>query len=100
MQWGPAASERLVAQAEAYATGTVTASVAIIRSRDLEVQDRIEKTLYRIFATEDKPMIEAQQKMLGNNDLMHLNPVLLPTDKAAVLMRRHLADLIQKENAH
>jgi phenylpropionate dioxygenase-like ring-hydroxylating dioxygenase large terminal subunit len=65
-----------------------------------EVQDRIEKTLYRIFATEDKPMIEAQQKMLGNSDLMHLNPVLLPTDKAAVLMRRHLADLIQRENAH
>ena len=64
-----------------------------------DVQDRLEKILYRIFGTEDKPMIEAQQRMLGNDDLMQLNPVLLPTDKAAVLMRRHLSDLILQEGA-
>jgi vanillate O-demethylase monooxygenase subunit len=64
-----------------------------------EVQDRLEKTLYHIFGSQDKPMIEAQQRMLGNEELMQLNPVLLPTDKAAVLMRRHLSDLILKESA-
>jgi hypothetical protein len=42
-------------------------------------------------------MIEAQQKMIGSADLMDLGPILLPTDKASVLVRRRIAELIAKE---
>ena len=62
-----------------------------------EVGDRINTALYRIFSTEDKPMIEAQQRMIGSRELAELKPVLLPTDKAAVLMRRRIADLTAEE---
>jgi vanillate O-demethylase monooxygenase subunit len=55
--------------------------------------------LGRAFATEDKPMIDAQQAMLGDSDLMALKPALLPIDKAAVLARRRLAALIAAERA-
>jgi len=63
----------------------------------IEVDKRINEALYRIFSTEDKPMIEAQQRMIGQNELMELKPVLLPTDKAAVLMRRRISDFIDRE---
>jgi len=63
----------------------------------VEVGNRINEALYRIFSTEDKPMIEAQQRMIGPRELMELKPVLLPTDKAAVLMRRRISDLVSRE---
>jgi vanillate O-demethylase monooxygenase subunit len=63
----------------------------------VEVGNRINEALYRIFSTEDKPMIEAQQRMIGPRELMELKPVLLPTDKAAVLMRRRISNLVSRE---
>ena len=64
-----------------------------------EVQTTLERELRKIFTTEDIPMIEAQQELIGNRDLMTMRPALLVTDKADVLMRRQLASLIAKENA-
>jgi hypothetical protein len=43
-------------------------------------------------------MIEAQQQVIGDHDLMARRPVVLPTDKACVLMRRRLGQLISKEH--
>lgn len=64
-----------------------------------EVHERIANEVRRIFTAEDIPMIEAQQKLIGGRDLMTMKPALLPTDKASVLMRRHLAGLIAKEGS-
>jgi phenylpropionate dioxygenase-like ring-hydroxylating dioxygenase large terminal subunit len=51
------------------------------------------------FSNEDKPMLQAQQEIMGTTDLWSLNPVLLSGDAAPVLVRRVLADLIAKEAA-
>lgn len=62
-----------------------------------QTDDRIRKILSHVFSSEDRPMIEAQQEMIGDADLMSLEPVFLPTDKAAVLVRRRLQQLIDAE---
>ncbi len=49
------------------------------------------------FTTEDKPMIEAQQEMMGTTDFWSLKPALLQGDAAAVQARRTLARLIEAE---
>jgi phenylpropionate dioxygenase-like ring-hydroxylating dioxygenase large terminal subunit len=51
------------------------------------------------FATEDMPMLEAQQSRLGTADFWSLNPVLLQTDAAAVRARKVLDELIRSESA-
>jgi vanillate O-demethylase monooxygenase subunit len=58
---------------------------------------RFMDTLKSAFMNEDKPVIEAQQKMMRQTDLMALGPVLLPMDGAAVRARRLLAGLIEAE---
>jgi vanillate O-demethylase monooxygenase subunit len=75
-------------------TGSLARDVA-----DQELFDRFFAALTRAFMTEDKPMIDAQQAMLGDCDIMSLRPALLPIDKAAVLARRTLERLIQDERA-
>jgi phenylpropionate dioxygenase-like ring-hydroxylating dioxygenase large terminal subunit len=49
------------------------------------------------FQQQDKPVIEAQQSRLGDQDFWAMKPVVLPTDAAAVLVRRQLAKLIASE---
>ncbi|MBP7335969.1 MAG: aromatic ring-hydroxylating dioxygenase subunit alpha [Niveispirillum sp.] len=49
------------------------------------------------FETEDLPVVEAQQEMIGDADFMSLNPVLLPTDAGAGRARRVLARMIAEE---
>lgn len=46
------------------------------------------------FVGQDKPMIEAQQRMLGERTLDEMRPVLIPADKAAGKAHRHLQKLI------
>lgn len=75
-------------------TGSLHRDVA-----DQALFDRFFSALTRAFMTEDKPMIDAQQHMLGESDIMSLRPALLPIDKAAVLARRTLERLIKEENA-
>jgi phenylpropionate dioxygenase-like ring-hydroxylating dioxygenase large terminal subunit len=64
-----------------------------------ETDARVRKLLSTVFGEQDRPMIEAQQGVIGGADLMSLRPTVLPTDKATVLMRRKLAQLISREQA-
>lgn len=61
--------------------------------------DAFAAALARVFLTEDKPMIDAQQERIGNRDISELKPALLKIDKAAVLARRKLEHLISLEQA-
>ncbi len=69
------------------------------RVDDAELNDRIASQREQIFATEDKLMIEAQQRRIGAHDFWSLRPALLRTDQAAVLVRRHMDARIAAEQA-
>lgn len=49
------------------------------------------------FETEDKPMVEAQQRRIGNADLFDLSPALLPIDNASMRARRIVSRLLAQE---
>ena len=49
------------------------------------------------FSQEDEPMLAACQTMMGNADFWSLSPVVLPSDKGAIRVRRHLDKLIRDE---
>jgi vanillate O-demethylase monooxygenase subunit len=49
------------------------------------------------FESEDLPMLEAQQRAIGDQDFWSLKPVLLAGDAAAVRARRVLDAMIKKE---
>lgn len=51
------------------------------------------------FSTEDKPVIEAQQRTMGKAEFWSLKPVLLPIDIGGIQARRTLARLIVEEAA-
>lgn len=55
--------------------------------------------LKKAFTTEDKPMIEAQQRRLGDADLFDRSPVLLATDAASTRARRVYSRLLGAEQA-
>lgn len=55
--------------------------------------------LQNAFDYEDKPMVEAVQRRMGNNDLFDLKPLLLPIDASAVRARRKLAAMIAAEQS-
>lgn len=54
-------------------------------------------TVQRIFETEDKPMLEAQQENMGDREFWSLQPMLLAVDGPAVRARRRLEHLIAEE---
>lgn len=64
---------------------------------DAELNAAYAETRARIFATEDKPMIEAQQSRVGDQEFWDLNPILLRIDEGAVRVRRKLAEMIRAE---
>ena len=64
---------------------------------DGELNARIAAARQNIFATEDKPMIDLIDMRMGDADFWSLKPVLLAVDKAPVLMRRRLLQLIEAE---
>lgn len=49
------------------------------------------------FEQEDKPLIEAQQKVLGDNDLMEMKPVLLRNDAGTGRARRAIERMLASE---
>lgn len=53
--------------------------------------------LRNAFTNEDKPMIEAQQRRIGDADLFDRKPVLLATDAASTRARRVYARLLNAE---
>ena len=64
---------------------------------DAALNDRIAATRARIFATEDKPMIEAVQERMGSREFWAMKPLLLPVDEASVRVRRRLHKLIDAD---
>ncbi|ODT91626.1 MAG: hypothetical protein ABS86_02335 [Sphingobium sp. SCN 64-10] len=58
----------------------------------------IREALLNAFQNEDKPMIEAQQRRIGHRDFWDMKPILLKTDGPAVLARRKLAAMIEREH--
>jgi vanillate O-demethylase monooxygenase subunit len=64
---------------------------------DAALNDRIAATRERIFATEDRPMIELIQQRMGSTEFWDLQPRLLAVDEAAVTVRRRLQQLIDAE---
>ena len=67
------------------------------RVDDAALNLRIAETRERIFATEDKPMIELVQRRMGDTDFWSLKPILLAIDAAPVRVRRKLKKLIDSE---
>jgi len=74
---------------------------SIARNRkidDADASQHLFNVANKIFATEDLPMIEAQQEnMDGRTDLMAMKPVSLEPDIPAVRARRILRQLIEDE---
>ena len=64
---------------------------------DKQVDEGMLGVLRKAFGEEDIPMIEAQQKVLGDADLMDRQPLLLVNDRAAVMARRKLDKRIMEQ---
>jgi vanillate O-demethylase monooxygenase subunit len=60
--------------------------------------DLVRETTSYVFRHEDQPTLEGQQGRMGNDDFWSLDPILLPTDAAAVQARRQLEKLIAAED--
>lgn len=56
-----------------------------------------EALFQKAFIEEDEPMVEAVHRQLGDQDFWDARPLILPTDKAAVLVRRRLMQLRREE---
>jgi len=67
------------------------------RTGDADYNDHFAAGLRHAFTTEDKPMIEAQQRRLGDADLFDRAPVLLASDAASTRARRVFARLLAAE---
>lgn len=65
--------------------------------------DNFNRTLSELitaaFRSEDKPMLEKQQRVMGQADLLSLQPVLLGIDAGAIKVRRRLARMIADERS-
>ena len=71
-------------------------------SRDFFLDDPITSermlgALQKAFGEEDIPMIEAQQRVLGDRELFDLKPAILVNDRAGVLARRNLGKRIRQQ---
>lgn len=64
---------------------------------DAMLNEKIRVTRAQVFATEDEPMIAAQQDRIGDADFWSLRPALLKTDEGAVRVRRRMDRLIEAE---
>ena len=51
----------------------------------------------RVFLEEDEPMIRAQQDALAGQDFWAARPVILPSDAAAIRVRRRMMQLLRAE---
>jgi phenylpropionate dioxygenase-like ring-hydroxylating dioxygenase large terminal subunit len=69
------------------------------RVHDAQYNEHFAAGLKRAFSTEDKPMIEAQQRCLGDADLFDRAPALLSTDIASTRARRVYGRMLDAELA-
>ena len=83
--------------------GGISTAIAFHRAghevRLFEANAFIRPLLEGVFANEDKPMLEMQQRRIGGEDFWSLQPVLLPADAGAARVRRKLRALIDAEAA-
>ncbi len=75
------------------------ASTRDFRVDDGDYNEELRVIRANIFATEDEPMIAAQQARIGAADFWALKPALLKIDKGAVAVRRRMDRLIAAEAA-
>jgi phenylpropionate dioxygenase-like ring-hydroxylating dioxygenase large terminal subunit len=68
------------------------------RTDDADYNSAFAANLGVAFQTEDKPMIEDQQRRMGGIDLLDSRPALLPIDMAAVRARRIYRRLVDAES--
>jgi len=66
---------------------------------DNELSETMHGILSNVFRTEDKWMLEGQQRMMGDASFWDNKPILLPQDKAAVAVRRRLDTLLAAQGA-
>lgn len=66
---------------------------------DAEYNASLAVGLRHAFETEDKPMIEAQQRLLGDRELFDLNPRLMQIDSGSTRARRTYDRLLTAERA-
>ena len=59
--------------------------------------EEAEALFRKAFLEEDEPMVEAVHERLGGEDFWDARPLILPTDKAAVMVRRRLMQLRRAE---
>ncbi|HKR38299.1 MAG TPA: aromatic ring-hydroxylating dioxygenase subunit alpha [Paraburkholderia sp.] len=64
-----------------------------------EMTAKLRALALKAFSTEDRPMIEAQQRNMGTHSFEALNPVLLSTDVASALARRVLRARLEAQRA-
>lgn len=65
---------------------------------DDDATDKLVREWQRVaFNEQDKPVIEAQQKILGDRNLMSMHPVLLSCDAGGMRIRRTLKKLIEAD---
>jgi phenylpropionate dioxygenase-like ring-hydroxylating dioxygenase large terminal subunit len=72
----------------------------IARNRHLgsaEFSKRFHAVIMNAFATEDRPMIEAQQRLMAGKSLEELRPVMLPSDTAAGRARQILDKMLAEQ---
>jgi phenylpropionate dioxygenase-like ring-hydroxylating dioxygenase large terminal subunit len=67
------------------------------RTKDEEFSAALYQGLNSAFTQEDKPIIEAQQELMGAADFWSLRPVLLSSDSGGVQARRILAKMIEMD---
>jgi vanillate O-demethylase monooxygenase subunit len=60
---------------------------------------QLDTAITHVFAFEDKPIVEAQQRTMGGTDLMALKPLLLTPDAGAMRVRRKLNALLKRQQA-
>ncbi len=64
-----------------------------------EMTAGMREAIKNVFMTEDLPIVSAQQKVIGDRDLMKMEPAILRSDQSAVLARRYLAKAIREEQS-
>jgi vanillate O-demethylase monooxygenase subunit len=64
---------------------------------DEDLNRRLAATRERIFATEDKPMIESVQRKMGDREFWSMKPIVMPIDVGPARVRRRLQKMIEAE---
>jgi phenylpropionate dioxygenase-like ring-hydroxylating dioxygenase large terminal subunit len=66
---------------------------------DDALSEMMRATLSRVYHTEDKWMLEGQQRRMGDTSFWDGKPILLPQDKAAIAIRRHIDSLVAAQES-